>query len=77
MDTIAGEVIDDREGCGLKCAITRLRRHLREMNSHDAALVVHGDQGVRGTPLKQIMRGFAPCLFRHQTPDGNRIAPCW
>ncbi len=46
------------------------------MNGHDAALVVHGDQDVRGTPLKQIMRGFAPWMFRHETPDGsNRISP--
>lgn len=49
---------------------------MSEMNGHDAALVVHGDQDVRGTPLKQIMRGFAPWMFRHQTPDGsNRISP--
>jgi hypothetical protein len=46
------------------------------MNGHDAALVVHGDQDVRGTPLKQIMRGFAPWMFRHETPDGsNRFSP--
>jgi len=49
---------------------------MSEMNGHDAALVVHGDQDVRGTPLKQIMRGFAPWMFRHETPDGsNRISP--
>lgn len=47
-----------------------------EMNGHDVAVAVHGDQDVRGTPLKQIMRGFAPWLFRHQTPDGsNSISP--
>ena len=47
-----------------------------EMNGHDAALAVHGDQDVRGTPLKQMMRGFAPWMFRHRTPDGsNRISP--
>jgi hypothetical protein len=47
-----------------------------EMNGHDVALAVHGDQDVRGTPLKQIMRGFAPWMFRHQTPDGsNRLSP--
>jgi len=46
------------------------------MNGHDAALGVHGDQDVRGTPLKQMMRGMAPWLFRHQTPDGdNRLSP--
>jgi hypothetical protein len=49
---------------------------MSEMNGHDAALVVHGDQDVRGTPLKQIMRGFAPWVLRHETPDGgNRISP--
>lgn len=42
-----------------------------EMNGHDVAINVHGDQDVRGTPLKQIMRGFAPWMFRHQTPDGS------
>lgn len=47
-----------------------------EMNGHDVAQSIHGDQDVRGTPLKQMMRGFAPWLFRHQTPDGgNRISP--
>lgn len=49
---------------------------MSEMNDHDVALAIHGDQDVRGTPLKQIMRGFAPWLFRHQTPDGsNRVSP--
>jgi hypothetical protein len=46
---------------------------MREMNGHDVALAVHGDQDVRGTPLKQIMRGFAPWMFRHQTPDGSNL----
>jgi hypothetical protein len=47
-----------------------------EMNGHDVAVSVHGDQDVRGTPLKQLMRGFAPRLFRHQTPDGsNTLSP--
>jgi hypothetical protein len=47
-----------------------------EMNGHDAAMAIHGDQDVRGTPLKQMMRGFAPWMFRHQTPDGsNRLSP--
>lgn len=49
---------------------------MSEMNGHDVAVSVHGDQDVRGTPLKQIMRGWAPTLFRHQTPDGsNRLSP--
>jgi len=44
-----------------------------EMNGHEVAVSVHGDQDVRGTPLKQLMRGFAPRLFRHQTPDGSNL----
>lgn len=49
---------------------------MTEMNHHDVALAVHGDQDVRGTPLKQMMRGKAPLMFRHQTPDGsNRFSP--
>lgn len=49
---------------------------MTEMNHHDVALAVHGDQDVRGTPLRQIMRGFAPSLFNHRTPDGsNRWSP--
>jgi hypothetical protein len=46
---------------------------MSEMNGHDVAVSVHGDQDVRGTPLKQIMRGWAPTLFRHQTPDGSNL----
>lgn len=49
---------------------------MTEMNHHDVALAVHGDQDVRGTPLKQMMRGNAPLMFRHQTPDGsNSFSP--
>ncbi len=47
-----------------------------EMNDHDAALTVHADQDVKGTPLRQLMRGAAPWLFRHDTPDArNRWSP--
>jgi hypothetical protein len=46
---------------------------MTEMNGHDVAVSVHGDQDVRGTPLKQIMRGRAPWLLRHQTPDGSNL----
>ncbi len=49
---------------------------MTEMNGHDGALAVHGDQDVFGTPVKQILKGFAPMLFRHNTPDGcNRLSP--
>jgi len=40
------------------------------MNDHGAATSVHADQDVHGTPLRQIMDGRAPELFRHQSPDG-------
>ena len=40
-------------------------------NHHRAALHVHADQDVFGTPLRQMMNGGAPSLFRHQTPDGR------
>jgi hypothetical protein len=41
------------------------------MNDHEAATAVHADQDVKGTPLRQIMRGAAPWLFRHDTPDAR------
>lgn len=40
-------------------------------NGHTAARTVHADQDVFGTPLKQLMKGAAPDLFRHQTPDAR------
>jgi hypothetical protein len=40
-------------------------------NGHDAARRVHADQDVFGTPLRQLMNGMAPKLFRHQTPDAR------
>jgi hypothetical protein len=40
-------------------------------NGHNAALAIHADQDVFGTPLKQMMKGGAPQLFRHQTPDAR------
>lgn len=40
-------------------------------NGHEAARSVHADQDVFGTPLKQIMGGRAPGLFRHRTPDAR------
>jgi len=44
---------------------------MTEMNGHEGAALVHGDQDVYGTPVKQILKGMAPWLFRHQTPDGK------
>jgi hypothetical protein len=40
-------------------------------NGHEAARTVHADQDVFGTPLKQLMHGMAPKLFRHRTPDAR------
>lgn len=46
------------------------------VNDHDAALAVHADQDIDGTPLRQILRGAAPWLFRHDGPAGsNRRSP--
>lgn len=43
---------------------------------HDAARIVHIDQDVDGTPVRQILRGAAPWLFRHRSPlSANRRAP--
>jgi len=45
-------------------------------NGHVGAMNVHGDQDVYGTPIKQILKGFGPKLFRHNTPDGqNTVSP--
>ncbi|WP_434424560.1 hypothetical protein [Nannocystis pusilla] len=46
-----------------------------EMNEHDASVAVHADQDVEGTPLRQMMRGAAPWLFRHESPGRrNRLS---
>jgi hypothetical protein len=42
-------------------------------NGHDAAKTIHGDQDVFGTPLKQMMNGAAPDMFRHVTPDARNL----
>lgn len=43
----------------------------RGMNGHTAAEAVHADQDVEGTPLRQIMRGRAPRLLRHDSPTST------
>lgn len=49
----------------------------RGMNGHDAAMQVHADQDIDGTPLRQILRGAAPWLFHHDSPTrrnrGSRL----
>ena len=43
---------------------------------HGGAVNVHADQDVLGTPLRQLMRGHAPRVFRHDAPDSsNRRSP--
>lgn len=46
------------------------------INGHDAAVTVHADQDVDGTPVRQLLRGAAPWLFRHDSPTrSNRRSP--
>lgn len=45
-------------------------------SKQSAALLMHGDQDVYGFPLKRIMKGAAPWIFRHKSPDGeNNFSP--
>lgn len=46
-------------------------RGIEGINGHGGAAYVHGDQDVYGTPLRQLMHGAAPDMFRHLTPDGR------
>ncbi len=49
---------------------------ITDINGHDGAQAVHGDQDVRGTPVRQMLKGAAPWIFRHEAPDGfNRRSP--
>lgn len=49
---------------------------LTEINHKIGAPAVHADQDVRGTPVKQILKGAGPLLLRHEAPDGcNRRSP--
>ena len=41
------------------------------MNDHDPAVHAHVDQDVFGTPLRQMLRGQAPRVFHHDSPDGT------
>ncbi len=45
----------------------------RGMNGHDAAMMVHADQDIDGTPLRQILGGLAPRLFHHESPDRSNL----
>jgi hypothetical protein len=46
------------------------------MNHKIGAPAVHGDQDVRGTPVRQMLMGLGPWLLNHEAPDGkNRRSP--
>lgn len=45
-------------------------------NGHVAAKAVHADQDVYGIPVRQLLLGLAPRLFRHESPNGcNHRSP--
>ena len=44
-------------------------RAVTKTSGHAAATSVHADQDVLGTPLRQILRGAAPTLFRNRSAD--------
>ncbi|MFZ2549089.1 MAG: hypothetical protein WAX12_14000, partial [Candidatus Microthrix subdominans] len=44
-------------------------------NDHGPATSVHGDQDVFGTPIRQLMGGEAPTLFRHDSPGVHNHEP--
>jgi hypothetical protein len=49
---------------------------MSDMNGHEASQAVHSDQDVLGTPVRQLLRGFGPVVFRHDAPDSaNRRSP--
>ncbi|MGB1014227.1 MAG: hypothetical protein ACPG4T_08855 [Nannocystaceae bacterium] len=48
------------------------------VNGHDAAMTVHADQDVEGTPVRQILRKTAPWLFHHNSPTRkNSFSPLY
>jgi hypothetical protein len=58
---------------GLK---TNPDEQVTDTNGHEASQAVHSDQDVLGTPVRQLLRGFGPTLFRHEAPDSsNRFSP--
>ena len=53
-----------------------VRRDANDEIQHGGAVNVHADQDVLGTPLRQLMRGHAPRILRHDAPDSaNRRSP--
>lgn len=46
---------------------------ITDINGHDGAQAVHGDQDVHGTPVRQLLFGLAPRLFNHMSPEGSNL----
>jgi len=46
---------------------------MQGINGHDAAMTVHADQDVEGTPVRQILRRTAPWLFHHNSPTRRNL----
>ena len=57
-----------REGLFLRRALPGGHPRALAPGEHDAAVSVHIDQDIDGTPLRQLLRGLAPRLFRHDAP---------
>ena len=49
----------------------KITGEMGKVNDHGAAVAVHADQDVLGTPLVQLMEGRAPELFHHEAPDSS------
>ena len=70
---LAGEGMIMRQGGPNRMSVVGART--KGANGHGAATSVHADQDVYGTPLAQIMKGRAPSLFRHDSPDAQNLDP--
>lgn len=57
-----------REGFFMRRALPGGAARSLGPGEHDAAIAVHVDQDVDGTPLRQLLGGLAPRLFRHDAP---------
>lgn len=57
-----------REGLFMRRALPGGEARALGPGEHDAAIAVHVDQDVDGTPLRQLLGGVAPRLFCHDSP---------
>lgn len=69
IDFVSEDGLINRRGGPNRLAVNRGGADGR--NGHDAAMGVHADQDVFGVPLRKLMDGKAPDVFRHRTPDGR------